>query len=142
MTLIFIIKNGKALSAKHRQNLEPHRNAPQKAPSWRKNPALTSSTIPKVWTDPSKSYDLGEQGSIGASLGKLAPRPGGGEGAARDWALAEQFFLLSLPSRLSPFSFPWEKLRGLSRLTRHVMLIHPVTGEEIGEVLPQPALGT
>lgn len=70
-----------------------------------KNPALTSSTVPKVWTDPSKSYDLEEQGSIGASPGKLAPRAGVGEGAAGDWAVAEQFFLLSLLSRLSPFSF-------------------------------------
>ena len=56
--------------------------------------------------------------------------------------MAEQFFLLNLPRRLSPFSLPWEKLRGVSRLTRHVMLIDPVTGEEIGEVLPRPALGT
>lgn len=142
MILTFIIKNGKTSSARHRQNSEPHRNAPQKAPSWRKNPALTSSTVPKVWTDPSKSYDLEEQGSIGASHGKLAPRAEVGEGAARDWAMAEQFFLLNLPRRLSPFSLPWEKLRGVSRLTRHVMLIDPVTGEEIGEVLPRPALGT
>lgn len=105
MTLTFIIKNGKTCYARHRQDSEPHRNAPQKAPSWRKNPALTSSTVPKVWTDPSKSYDLEEQGSIGASLGRLAPRAGVGEGAARVWAMAEQFFLLRLLSRLSPFSF-------------------------------------
>ena len=103
MTLMFIIKNGKTCSASHRQDSESHRNAPQKAPSWRKNPALTSITVPKVWTDPSKSYDLEEQGSIGASHEKLAPRAGVGEGAAGDWAMAEQFFLLSLLSTLSPF---------------------------------------